>query len=276
MSPDSVVYDSSNQTEGLVADGRKVWAYRGLVRLLVSRNITVRYKRSVLGVWWTVLNPLLTACVMWLVFSRIFRFATPGVPFIVYLLAGVLLITYFSQGVVQCANSIVHSSAVLTKVYVPPVVFALAAGIAAAVNCFFGIVALLLIQLATGAGIPWTVVLLPVPILAMLALVTGLGLVVAAAAVFFYDIFDMTNVGLQLAGYLTPTFYPITIVPPSFRLLIELNPLYWYLRVFRSLAYEGVPAPWYFFVGMFAFSLLAVAVGSRVFSRSWKNLVVIL
>lgn len=269
-------YDSDLARRPLISEFRNLWDYRGLVRLLTARDLTVRYKRSTLGVWWTLLNPLLTSTVMWLIFGQIFRFPTGDVPYIVYLLSGVLLSTFFAQGVNASGSAIVNSAGVLSKVFVPAEVFSFSAAVAACVNFMISMIPLLAIQLITGVGIPWTVVLVPIPLLAMLALITGLGLIVASAAVFFYDVLDLTNVLIQLVTYLIPTFYPLDIVPESFQLFITANPLYSYLLIFRGFVYEGQFAPVSEFVTMGVTSTVVLMAGVWVFSRSWKNLVVLL
>jgi ABC-2 type transport system permease protein len=271
------VYDSARRRRPLVSELENLRLHRGLLRLLVVRDLTVRYKRSALGIWWTMLNPLLTTAVMFAVFSQVFRFQLPeGEPFIVYLLSGVILVGFFSQGVIAAGSSIVNSAGILTKVYVPPEVFALAAASAAGVNFLINLLPLLVIQLLLGVGIPWTILLVPVPAVLLLGLVTGIGLLVAAAAVYFYDVIDLTAVVLGLVGYLTPTFYPITIVPDQLRPLVEANPLYSYLLAFRNLVYLGRVPPWYVWAMMAATAVLALIVGLGAFSRSWRRLVVLL
>lgn len=271
------VYDSDRRRRPVIEELANLRGHRGLLGLLVVRDLTLRYKRSALGIWWTVLNPLLTTAVIFAVFSQIFRFEMPNnEPFVVYLLSGVILIGFFSQGVIAAGSSIVNSAGILTKIYVPPEVFALAAAIAAAVNLFINLLPLLAIQLIVGWGIPWTVLLVPLPVLALLGLVTGIGLLVAAAAVYFYDVLDLTGVLLGLVGYLTPTFYPITIVPERFQPFIEANPLYSYLLAFRSLVYLGRIPPWYVWAMIAGTSLLALSAGVYAFSRSWRRLVVLL
>jgi ABC-type polysaccharide/polyol phosphate export permease len=277
MKPDSATfYDSSELRKPLVGELRNLWVYRGLLRLLLARDLTVRYKRSALGVWWTVLNPLLLSGILWLIFGQFFRFPTPGVPYIVYLLSGVLLATFFAQAVVASGSAIVNSASILSKVYVPPEVFSFSSVLAAAVNFVVSLLPLFIVQVATGVGIPLTVLLIPLPVLAMIALVAGLGLLVAAAAVYFYDVLDLTAVLIQMLVYLTPTFYPIAIVPDRFLWIIHANPLYSYLLVFREFAYEGSFAPAWAFAVMAGSALLVMATGVYVFSRSWKRLVVVL
>jgi ABC-2 type transport system permease protein len=269
---DAVTYDSSRRRPPLIQEAENLLAYRGLLRLLIVRDITLRYKRSVLGVWWTLLNPLLTTAVLWLVFSQVFRFETPGVPFIVYLLSGVLVVTFFSQGLTSVSASLVSSAGVLTKVYVPPEVFAMAAAAAAAVNFLLSLLPLLVIQIATGTGVAWTAVFILLPALAMLALITGLGLLVATAAIRFADALDLVGIFVILLGYLTPTFYPLSIVPPDFRIVIYSNPLYSYVSVFRGLAYGGEFAPLWNWLVMFGTAGGALALGTYVFSRRWSAL----
>lgn len=276
MSANAVTYyDSDLARRALVTEFANFWRYRGLLRLLVTRDITVRYKRSTLGLWWTILNPLLTSAVLFVIFSQLFD-ADTEVPFVVYLLSGVLLITFFAQAVGAAGSSIVNSAAVLAKLYVPAEVFALSAVTAAATNFMLSLIPLLVAQVVTGVGIPWTVILVPIPALAMLMLAMGIGLLVASAAVFFYDVLDLTNVFIQLITYLIPTFYVMDIVPAHFRPIIYANPLYAYLEVFRGFVYRGEFADVGYFLAMMGSSIGFLILGVWVFSRNWKNLVVLL
>jgi ABC-type polysaccharide/polyol phosphate export permease len=144
------------------------------------------------------------------------------------------------------------------------------------VNFLVSLLPLLVVQLVTGTGVPWTVLLVPIPMLALLALVTGLGLLVATAAIRFADTLDLVAILVVMIGYLTPTFYPIEIVPPGFRLAIEANPLYSYLVVFRGLVYEGAAAPLWNWVVMFGTGGGLLALGAYVFSRQWRTLAALL
>ncbi|HSM01046.1 MAG TPA: ABC transporter permease [Acidimicrobiia bacterium] len=276
MTASTFVYDSDQPRTPLVTEFRNLWAYRGLLRLLVTRDLTVRYKRSALGVWWTLLNPLLTMAVLWIIFSQVFRFQIPGIPYTVYLLSGMLVVTSFAQGVNATGAAMVNNANVLSKVYVPAEVFAFASGAAAGVNLAISLIPLFAIQLVTGTGIPWTALLIPIPLIALTAFTVGVGLIIAALAIYFYDVLDLTNVLIQLVSYLAPTFYPIDIVPERFRIFIEVNPLYAFLEVFRGFAYEGVFADALSFIYMGASAVVMLGLGLWVFSKSWKNLVVLL
>ena len=261
----------------MIDEVRTLWTHRSLIRLLVVRDLTVRYKRSVLGVWWTLLNPILTASVMWVVFSKIFDRVARGesVPFIVYLLSGVLLIpTFFGQGVIAAGSSLMGSGAILSKIRVPGEVFAFTAAIAAAVNFCFGLVPLFGFMLLSHTPIPWTVLALPVAIVAMLMLVTGVGMLIASAAVHFYDVIDFTRVILQLVVWMVPTFYPIEIIPDQYQIFVKLNPLYSYLQLFRGLLYRGAFPPLWNLAVVAVSSVVLLVVGVWVFSKSWRRVVV--
>ena len=270
------LYDSAQQSSRLRGDVRELLRFRGLLKLLIVRDLTVRYKRSLFGVWWTLLNPLLTSLVMWVVFSQVFRFEIPGVPFIVYLLSGVILFTFFSQGLLAVSTALSSSAGVLTKVYVPPGVFPLATGLSNLTNFVISLGLLVFVQLVSGAGVSYTVVLVPVLAFALLAFVVGLGAMLAVAVVRFHDTSSLLVVVLQLLAYLTPQFYPVSILPEGVRDLIWINPVYSYLVVFREMMYgEGVgPALAWAIIAVT--SLGSLALGARTLRRSWADVAVTL
>ena len=156
----------------------------------------------------------------------------------------------------------------------PGEVFAFTAALAALVNFLIGLIPLFVIMVATGTPIPWTVVLIPIPTLALLGLVTGTGMLLAAAAVHFYDVLDFSRVLLQLSMWLVPTFYPIEMIPEDLQFIVKINPLFSYLEVFRGFVYRGEFAPTWNFVYMIGSALILLTLGVWVFSRSWRNMVV--
>ena len=273
----SALYDSAERSASIRGALGDLVRYRALIRLLVSRDLTVRYKRSLLGVSWTVLNPLLSTLVMWVVFNHLFRFTIPGnIPYLVYLLSGILAVTYFQQGISMTAASMVSSAGVLTKVYVPPMVFAVSAACGGALNFMFGLIPLVLFQLALGVGVAWSIVLVPLPLICLLTMIAGLGLILTTLAIRFDDVLNLVNVLLMLIGYLTPTFFPLSIVPSSYRHLFYINPLVSYVEIFRYFEYGG-PRP-----NLLTFAIVAVSAvvsllaGIAIFVRRWPSLVVLL
>ena len=272
----TVVYDSAARGRPLVDEASNLWQYRGLLGVLVRRDIVARYKRSLLGVWWTLLDPLLTTLVLWMVLSQVFRATIPGVPYVVYLYSGVVVFRYFEQATMMVGRSLVDSSGVLSRIYAPAEVFSLAAAVAAGFNFAVGLIPLLLLLLLHGVTVPWTALLLPVPAIGVLMLAAGVGLALASIAVRFYDVLSLAQVGLFLLGWLTPTFYPIDAVGERFRIVIELNPLFHYLDVFRGLAYEGTFAPWWSWLVIAVASTVPFVAGGWVFARSWRTSVAML
>jgi ABC-2 type transport system permease protein len=273
----AAIYDSAARQRPFWQAIFDIYRYRGLVRLLVRRELTVRYKRSLLGVSWTVLNPVLTSLVMWFVFNALFHpFIGSRLPFIIYLFSGVLVVIYFQQGVIMSGSSMTASAGILTKVYVPPVLFAVASSCAGAVNFLIGLVPLMIFQIAFGVGVPWTILLVPVPLLFLLMLVTGVGLVVASFAVQYADILDLTAVFVFLLGYLTPTFYPLSIIPVTYRHFIFLNPLASYVQVFRFLEYAGPTPTWNEAAAVIVSGVIGLSIGLKIFVVRWPRLCALL
>jgi ABC-2 type transport system permease protein len=270
------VYDSSQRPATALATTRNLVRYRGLLRLLVARDLTVRYKRSFLGVWWTLLNPMLTMGVMWVVFSQLFHLQGGTVPYLVYLFSGLVVFTFFQQAVMAVGSSLTASSGLLSKVYVPAEVFSVAAALAVSVNFCVSVGVLLVIQAIAGPGLHLSLLLAPFPIVCLLLFATGLGLVVATLAVRFYDAIDLSVVLISLVGYLTPTFYPESIVPERFQPLLHVNPLYSHLRVFRAVFFgQEFPPAWT--IAVTAGSAVAMlGIGAVVFRRSWRSIAVML
>lgn len=265
------VYDSAAPARPLLDELRNLRTYRGLLAILVRRDVVLRYKRSVLGVWWTLLDPLLTTLVLWIVLSQVFRASIPGVPYVIYLLSGVLLFRYFEQATLTVGSSLVDSSGILSRVYAPAEVFALAPAAAACVNFAVGLVPLFALIVLLGVGVPPTALLIPLPALALLLAASGLGLVLASVAVRFHDVLPLATAGMFLLGWLTPTFYPLDAVGERFQLVIELNPLHHYLLVFRELAYGGTSGPWSSWAVIAVTALGAFVAGTYVFARSWRS-----
>ena len=277
MTAAQTIYDSDVRRRPLITEFQNFWRFRGLIRLLVIRDLTVRYKRSVLGVWWTILNPMLQIGVLWIVFSQFFgaRGALEE-PYIIYLTAGILIATFFSQGVIAAGSAIVNSRGVLVKMYIPPEIFSLSAGVAAATHFSLSLIPLFILQLALGQGIPLTVLLVPLPLACLLMLVTGIGLLVASAAVYFRDVLDITRVLTQLLNYLIPTFWTMDFIAgaTTAQILVKSNPVFSYLLVFRSWVYGGpAPEPWNLLM-MVGSAVLALGLGVYVFSRNWRRVVV--
>jgi ABC-type polysaccharide/polyol phosphate export permease len=217
---------------------RALMGYRDLVLCLVERDLKVRYRRSALGMAWTLLQPLLTMLVLHLVFSSFFRFAVDNYP--VYALSGLLFWNFVQQSIVSSMHSLRGHGEILRKVPVPSAVFPLATVLSGVVNLLLALPALLLILLVTGHPVKLALLFLPAAIVIAAVFTLGLGLLLSPLAVFFSDVIEMVGVVLSLVLYLTPVFYPQEIVPARLHLLMQLNPVRAVLALFRAPIYEGV------------------------------------
>jgi len=271
------IYDSNARGKVFSDTFRAFWDYRELIILLVKRDITVRYKRSFLGLLWTLLNPLLTSLVLWFVFITIFSSKLPdGTQFAPYLLAGVLLVTFFTQGFNQAADSIAQGSGILMKIYVPPQVFAFAGAVSNAVNFCFGLFALAFISLITGDGISLLFPLTIVVIVFMAMYVTGLGLLVSIAYVRYDDTRSIFAILISFMMYLSPIFYPKEILSGEMLTVVNANPLTSFLDVFRYVFSNTGTASWADWAYMGSFSVAILFIGIRSFAKAWPRTVVML
>ena len=277
MNNSNQVYDSSARGRVFRDTFQALWEYRELIVLLVRRDITVRYKRSLLGFLWTLINPLLTSLVLWFVFINIFSARLPdGTQFAPYLLAGVLIITFFTQGFNQAADAIAQGSGILMKIYVPPQVFAFAGAISNAVNFVFGLFALAFISFITGDGMSWYFPVTIFVILFMLLYITGLGLLVAVLYIRYDDTRSIFAILVSFMMYLSPVFYPKEILNETMQTVIGFNPLTSYLDVFRHyFSNTGVATlgDW-LFIGIS--SIVIFFLGIRSFAKAWPRTVVMM
>jgi ABC-type polysaccharide/polyol phosphate export permease len=271
------IYDSQKGSRIFSDTFRSFWDYRNLIILLVKRDMSVRYKRSFLGLLWTLLNPLLTSLVLWFVFIEIFSARLPGgTQFAPYLLAGVLLVTFFTQGFNQAADSIAQGSGILMKIYVPPQVFAFSGAVANAVNFCFGLFALAMISFLTGDGVSLRFPATILVIFFMLCYVTGLGLMVSIAYIRFDDTRSIFAILISFTMYLAPVFYPKEALSPEMQSVIAFNPMTSFLDVFRFVFSGYGVATSLDWMYMITISLASLFVGIRIFAKAWPRTVVMM
>ena len=268
------IYDSAARQSPIISQLKGVYERRGLLRLLVARDLTVRYKRSVIGIWWTLLNPLLTTTVFFFVFNTVFKAKmTNGIIFLPYLLSGILCMTFFSQGMTMAADSIAQSSSILTKVYVRPEIFAFSTTIAGAINFLLGMVPLTAVLLVYGKLPGYKAPLVLIFVLCMTLLTTGLGLLLSIAYVNFDDSRSIIGIFLMLLQYMTPVFYPISALGPHTQRVIKLNPLTSFMQVLRSVWGNNGSASMGDWVYMIGTSIVVFLIGMYYFHRKWSGLV---
>ncbi len=243
-----------NQNEAL-----DILRYKELLRNLVMRDIKVRYKRSVLGFLWVMLNPLLMMLILSMVFSELFRVSTGN--YTSYLLSGIILWNFFSQSTSTALLSLLTNSNLIKKIYLPKAIFPLSVVMSASVNFIFALIPLFFIFYLTGTPLSGHIFMLPLVIVVVGVFCFGLSLILSTLTVFFHDTIYIYEVGLLALMYMTPIFFPESIVPEQFRIIFHLNPLYYFVSLFRGSLYLEVPFYYEKLLYAVLFSFGALAAG---------------
>ncbi len=256
------------------------WRYRYLLQHLVMRDFRLKYRRSVLGVVWSVLNPLLMCLVYWVVFSTIFETRDMGIEnFPVFLICGQLLFSFFADTTSSGMSSVLTASALLKKVYVPKYIFPLEKCCFGMVNTFFSFIALILIMIFTGNPFTPAALLCIYPLITLFFFSLGVALILSACTVFFRDIMHMWSVFTTALMYFSAIFYEPTafggniVFGLSLQTLIGFNPLYWYITAFRTTVMNGELLTINMWVVCGACAVVSMILGCTVFSRTQDRFV---
>lgn len=215
-----------------------------ILRQLVSRDFKLKYRRSLLGVAWSVLNPLLMMVVMAAVFSTMMRFSSDGIPsYPLYIILGNVTFTLMSDSTSQGMRSIIDAASLLKKVRIKRWVFPVEKVLFAAVNFAFSLIAVAIVMVAVGVYPTWTALLLPLFLIYISMFCVGLSLLLSALSVFFRDVIHLWSVVLTAWTYATPLFYPAEILPGWMLFLERFNPMFHFVNYIRSLLlYQSVPS----------------------------------
>ena len=227
----TVFYDSAGRRTGMVAELLELYRYQDLLKLLVSQMTTQRYKRSSLGVLWTLLNPLISMAVLTIAFSTVFK-TTAAYP--VYLLSGLVCWNFFSQTVLYSMGSLVAGGSLIKRVYVPCTIFGVASVANGLVNLGLSLIPLVIIMAVLHHPFYGAWLFVPVAVALLAAFCLGVTLLMSTLAVFFADVVDMFGLILQSWFFLTPVMYPLDVLPPRFKGLMVLNPVYHLVEIFRA------------------------------------------
>ncbi|HET8796563.1 MAG TPA: ABC transporter permease [Thermoanaerobaculia bacterium] len=227
---------------GAIEELRDLRAHLGLLYELVHRDLTVRYKRSVLGFLWTMLHPLLLMLIFTVVFSALFRGGTPHYE--IYFLSAYVAWNFFAQTTINAMASVAWNGPLMKRVRVPQTIFTLAIVVAGLVNLGLSLAVLFAIMLAAGAPLHGALWFLPIAVLLAGLFTLGVSLALTAVSILFADVREMVQAGMPALLYLTPIIYPIAIVPERYRWMIKLNPLVYIVETVRDPIYYGIlPSP---------------------------------
>jgi ABC-type polysaccharide/polyol phosphate export permease len=261
-----VLRNSAKQTLNPIQDIRDLFEHRTLIANLVQRDLTVRYKRSFIGFFWTMLNPLLLMIILTVVFSTVFRFE--GIEhYPTYFLSSYLVFGFFTQTTLQSMTSLGFHGSLMKRVRVPKSIFAVSTTISGLVNLCLAYIPLFLIMIVTGAPICATVLYLPVAFLVIAAFTLGMSLLLSSLAVYFDDVSHMYQVATFGLMYMTPIIYPISIVPYRWLWVIRVNPLTHLFKLARDPVYNCSLPGSHVIIASVAAATIALVVGWIVFHR---------
>lgn len=254
-------------------DVASVWAHRELVLVMARREISIRYRQTIVGLLWVLLQPLITTAIFTTVFVFFIRIPNQGSSYPLFAFAGIAVWQYFTRIVSEGGNSLISSSALITKVSFPRLVVPLVAPIAAGVDCLIAIVMLALLTAAFGAHLSWTVIFAPLVILAVGVFGYSIVLWLAPLNAIYRDVGIVVPFVLQIAMYLSPIVYPASLVPEKVRWLYELNPVAVMVDSMRWVVL-GTNAPSAAGIGVFLVTtVLLFWGGTRIFRNMEGNLV---
>lgn len=244
---------------------QKVRKHQFLFQQLVHRDFTKKYKRTVLGVAWSVLSPLLTLLVMNVIFGTLL--GSDIEHYTIYLFSGQLVFSFFNESTNEGMTSLLNNADIFTKVNVPKYMFLLSKNISSLINFGITLCIYFLFVLINGIPITWKFILLLYPIVCLVMFNVGVGLILSAAYVFFRDIQYLYGIFTMLLMYMSAIFYSIDTFPQIGRNLFLVNPVYVYIRYFRKIVIENtIPSVWFHLIAI-GYALIALLVGFFIYKK---------
>jgi lipopolysaccharide transport system permease protein len=254
-----------------IVDVRELWAFRELLYVLTARDIRVRYKQTVLGATWAILQPFTSMVVMSVVFGHLAGMPSDGVPYPVFVYAGMLPWTFFSASVSRSSTSMLGSAHLISKVYFPRLIIPIAAiggplvDFAVALSILFGLMAFY------GVALTLNLLFAPLIVVGMIFVATGTGALLSGITVRYRDFNYVIPFGIQLWMWASPVVYPPSLFPVEWRPLLFLNPMAGFIDGFRS-AFLGKPLDVSALGISLAAALALFVAGALVFARTEKTL----
>jgi len=224
-------------------DFREVWRYRELLYFLTLRDIQVRYKQTLLGVSWVLLQPLLTTFVFTIFLGVLIRVPSEGTPYVLFVYVGLLPWTFFSAAILSGSNSLVSNAQLINKVYFPRLLIPVSAVAARLFDFAVAFSVLIFLMVYYRVALTWPILLLPVLVALMTLLALGVSMVTSALNVKYRDVGVLIPVLLQLWMYASPVVYPTSLVPARWQSIYRLNPLVGLIGSFRAVVL-GAPIDW--------------------------------
>lgn len=239
--------------------------YQFLFEELVKRDFKLKYKRTVLGMGWSILSPLLTLLVLNFVFG--YYFGRRIQHFTIYMFCGNLLFSYFKESTSTGMTALLSNAGIFTKVNVPKYLFLFSKNVSSLINFSLSLVLFFAFVIADGIPITANFIMLLFPIACLIIFNLGMGLILSALYVFFRDINYLYNIFTMLLMYVSAIFYQITIVPANYRMFFYLNPVYCYIEYFRKIVLNDIIPTFQFHLLCAGYAITAFVVGYCIYKK---------
>ena len=249
---------------------RELYRYRELLFVLSARDVKVRYKQTVLGIVWALLQPLANMLLFTLVFGRLAKLPSDGFPYPIFVFAALLPWMFFANSIASSAESIVGASTLITKVYFPRIIIPLASVCTALVDFAIAFIILLILMLFYGVGWSINLLLAPVLIVALGFTALGVGTMLAALNVSYRDFRYLVPFGIQFWMFASPVVYPSSMIPEKWRWIYHINPVAGIIDGFRSV-FLGGPFDWTALSTSMLASIVIFLIGVMMFERAERR-----
>lgn len=250
---------------------RDIYDYREVIRNFVETNLKMRYKRSVLGFLWTLLNPLLTMAITATVFSLIFRFNLKN--YAVYIFCGLVPWNFINSSAISGSIAIISNEGYIKKIYLPKVIFPLNAVLTEFINSFFNLISLYILGIFLHIEISLSILILPYAFLTMFVFCLGMAMVFSILTVYFRDLHHIIQISFSALFYLCPIIYPVERFPEKYRFIFDYNPFNYYITMFRDAIYYNRWSEPHVLQLSALFAVLSLLMGLFLFHREEKKII---
>lgn len=246
--------------------------YKNLLFKLTAKDLKVKYKRSVLGLAWSLLNPLLTMIVLTIVFQNLFKFDVEN--FSAYLICGQTMFNFFSEATSLSMTSIYRDGQLIKKIYIPKYVFPFSKVLYSFVNLSISMIAILLVCIFTKVELTSAIMFAPLGLIYVAIFSAGFGMILCSVGIFFRDLEHIYSVILTIWMYLTPVIYPLNILPKKYMGIMLSNPMYYFIDYFRQTVIYGNIPTLHYNLTCLIYSVSMFVIGLYVFYKTQDKFIV--
>ena len=249
----------------------ELYERRTVLWILVWQQLILRYRRTLLGYLWSLINPLMMMSVMAVVFASLFKADLK--TFTVFLFTGMIPWNFFSAVVTQSSGTFINNEGLIKKIYLPKIIFPLSVCLSLLIDSILSFFALFLIILMIGGSLSWSVLFIPVAYFLLLIFSIGISLIMSVATVFFRDLQHIIVIAMQGLFFLTPIFYQRDAIAGRLHCLVDMNPITTFIELFRSPLYHAALPASFVILKAVAFALMAMTIGLFFFLKQEKKVV---